>query len=54
MSEADLTFKQALELAQGMEAAEKNARLLKGSKPSIKKLSSSQWKCGRRSESGPM
>jgi len=39
LAEADLTFKRALELAQGMEAAEKNAKALKGTEAAVKKIS---------------
>ena len=37
LSESDLTFKCALELSQGMEAAERNAKALKGTETAIKK-----------------
>ena len=39
LAEADLTFKKALELSQGMEAAEKNSKALKGTEAAVKKLS---------------
>ena len=39
LAEADLTFKKALELSQGMEAAEKNSKALKGTEATVKKLS---------------
>ena len=48
LSEADLTFKRALEIAQAMEAAESNVKSLKGTEESIKKLSINSRK-GERS-----
>ena len=40
LAEADLTFIRALELAQGMEAAEKkNSKALKGTEVAVKKIS---------------
>ena len=55
--EADLTFKRALELAQGMEATEKNAKALKGTEVAVKQVSIPQrgngtlqtpcYRCGR-------
>ena len=42
LSESDLTFKHALELFQGMEEAERNAKALKGTEVAIKKVSPSQ------------
>jgi len=39
LTEADLTFKRAPELAQGMEAAEKNAKALKGTEVAVKQVS---------------
>ena len=38
LSEADLTLKKAMELAQGMEAADKNAKSLKESDPAIRQI----------------
>lgn len=49
LTEADLTFKRALELAQGMEAAEKNAKTLKGTEVAVKQVSIPQR---RRESSG--
>ena len=43
LSESDLTFKHALELSQGMEAAERNAKALKGTEAAVKKVSPSQY-----------
>ena len=43
LSESDLTFKRALELSQGMEAAERNAKALKGTEAAVKKVSPSQY-----------
>ena len=50
LSESDLTLAQALELAQGMEAAERNAKSLKGTEAVVHKVtakSSSQSPCYR-------
>ena len=38
LGEADLTLTKAMELAQGMEAAERNARSFKGTEPAIRKI----------------
>ena len=42
LSEPDLTFKRALEIAQSLEAADKNAKALKGTESAVKKLFSAQ------------
>ena len=54
LTEADLTFKHAMELAQGMEAAAKNAKALKPAEVSVKRFSPSNsrerqpcFRCGR-------
>ena len=39
LAEADLTLKKAVELAQGMEAAERNAKSLKGIDSAVQKVS---------------
>ena len=44
LSESDLTFHEAKELAQGMEAAETNAKALKGTEVAIKQLAPSPHK----------
>lgn len=51
LTEADLTFKRALELTQGMEAAEKNAKTLKGTEVAVKQVSIPQR--GRESSGTP-
>ena len=51
LTEADLTFKRALELAQGMEAAEKNAKTLRGTEVAVKQVSIPQR--GRESSGTP-
>ena len=38
LGEADLTYSKAMELAQAMEAAEKNARTFKGTEPAIRRV----------------
>ena len=50
LTEADLTLKKALELAQGMEAADRNAKSLKTPETSVQKGAGSStpcYRCGR-------
>ena len=50
LAEADFTLKKALELAQGMEATDRNAKSLKMSETSVQKVSGSStpcYRCGR-------
>lgn len=52
LAEVDLTLKRAVELAQGMEAAERNARALKGGETAIHRIATSRvtgpcYRCGQ-------
>ena len=61
LSEANLTYQRAMELAQGMEAAEQNSRLLKSTEPAINQVSNGSpsnsrerqpcFRCGRTNHS---
>ena len=59
LAETELTLKRAMEIAQGMEAAESNTRALKASNPSIKSIQSKRrpqpnqpcYRCGKSNHS---
>ena len=63
LAETDLTLGKAMELAQGMEAADRNTRLFKGTEPAINRLGGRQFqgqgkqppcsRCGKTNHAAP-